>query len=91
MFQGIEDAVIVDGGGDVVGLLLEGIDGVAHSHADASQENHRRVIAAVAEGHRTTDIKTLVAGHRQDALALVGTVGRPVADDHIRYDLLVKN
>ena len=29
MFQGVEDAVIVDGGGDVVGLLLEGIDGVA--------------------------------------------------------------
>ncbi len=80
MSQSVEDAIVIDGGSDVVGLLLEVVDGVTHRHADASLENHRRVIAAVAEGHRTTDIKTLVAGHRQDALALVGTVGGDVGE-----------
>ena len=38
--QGVEDAVVVDGGGDVVGLALEGVDGVTHCDADAGLENH---------------------------------------------------
>ena len=40
MSQGIEDAVVIDGGGDVVGLALEVVDGVAHRDADAGLENH---------------------------------------------------
>ena len=38
--EGVEDAVFVNGGGDVVGLLFEDVDGVAHSYAYASLENH---------------------------------------------------
>ena len=80
MSQGVEDAVVIDGGSDIVGLALEVVDGIAHRDADARLENHRRVVAAVTEGHRTTDIKTLMAGHRQDALALVGAVGGDVGE-----------
>ena len=83
MSQGIENAVVIDGGGDVVGLMLEGVDGVAHRDANASLENHRGVVAAVAEGHCATGVKTLVAGHRQDAFALVGTVGGDISVDEV--------
>ena len=92
MSQGVEDAVVIDRGGDVVGLMLEGIDGIAHRDADACLKNHRGVVAAVAKGHHATGIETLVAGHRQDALALVGTVGgdvgklrMPAARDALRH------
>ena len=92
MSQGVEDAVVVDGGSDIVGLALEVVDGVAHRNADASLENHRGVVAAVAEGHRAAGVEALVAGHRQDALALVGTVGgdvrklrMPAARDTLRH------
>ena len=78
MSQSVEDTVIVDRGGDVVGLALEVVNGIAHCHAYARLENHRGVIAAVAEGHRAIGVKALVTGHRQDSLALVGTVGGDV-------------
>ena len=38
--QGVEDAIIVDGGGDVISLLLQFVDGVAHSDADSCLKNH---------------------------------------------------
>ena len=78
MPQGVEDAVVIDGGRDVVGVVLEGVDGVTHCDTDASLENHRGVVATVTKGHCAAGVKALVAGHRQDALALVGTVGGDV-------------
>lgn len=33
--EGVEDAVVVDGGGDVVSLAFEVVDGITHSDADA--------------------------------------------------------
>lgn len=36
MAEGIQDAVVVDTGGDIVGLPLQTVDGVAHGDANAS-------------------------------------------------------
>ena len=38
--EGGEDAIVIDGGSDVVGSLFEGVDGVAHSDADACGKDH---------------------------------------------------
>ena len=73
--EGVEDAVVVDGGGDVVGLLFEGVDGVAHGDADASGADHRGVVAAVAESDGKGGIETSVGGHGEETLTLVGLAG----------------
>ena len=75
MAEGTEDTVVVDGGCHVVGLGLEGVDGVAHGDANSRLADHRRVVAAVAEGHRAAGVEALVARHGQDALALIGPAG----------------
>ena len=78
MAQGVEDAIIVDGGRHVVSLLLQFIDGVAHGDADACLENHRGVVATIPECDGATGVETFMSRYGEDALALVGTIGRDI-------------
>ena len=84
--------VVIDRCGGIVGLLFQCIERIAHSHANTSRFDHGGVVAAIAEGHRAAGVEALVAGHRQDALALVGAVGgdvgklrMPAARDALRH------
>ena len=75
MAQGVEDAVFVNRRCDVVSLLLKGVNGVAHSDADACLEYHGGVVASVAKSHRTIGVETFMTSHCKNAFTLVGTVG----------------
>lgn len=75
VLEGGADAVVVDGGGDVVGLLLEGVDGVAHGDADACGTDHGSVVATITESDGIGRIETCVGGHREETLTLVGFAG----------------
>ena len=44
------NAFVVDGGGDVVGVGLDGVVSIAHRHTNATVFEHLDVVAAVAEG-----------------------------------------
>lgn len=40
VLEGVQDAVFIDGGGDVVGVLFELGGGVTHCYAYAGLQNH---------------------------------------------------
>ena len=80
MLEGGADAIVVDRGGDVVGGLLEGVDGVAHGDADAGGADHRGVVAAVAESNGEGGIETCIGGHGEQALTLVGLAGGDIGE-----------
>ena len=75
MAEGIEDAVLIDGSGDVVGLLFQRINGITHRNANACLQNHGGVVASVAKGDGVIGVKTFMTSHCLDALALVGPIG----------------
>ena len=78
IFEGIKNAIIIDRGRDIVCLLLQGVNGVTHGNTNTCLQNHRGIVATIAKGHRSTGIKALMSGHGQNALTLVGTVGRDI-------------
>ena len=65
------DAVLGNGGADVVCYGLEGLGGVAHGHARTHRLEHVQVVQAVAEGQGLGCIQAEVLQHRRN--------GRPLA------------
>ena len=78
--QGVQDAVVIDSGGDVVGFVFQRIDGVTHRNADACLPNHGCIVAAVAKGYGVAGVETIVLSYGQDALSLVGSVGGNISE-----------
>ncbi len=60
MAQGVQDAVVIDGGGDVVGLVFQRIDGITHRNADACLANHGSIVASVAKGYGVAGVEAIV-------------------------------
>ena len=72
--QSVQDAVVIDRCGDVVGIPLELVGRIAHCHADARLPDHGEVVAAVAERDGAAHVKPLVPCDSQDSLALIGLI-----------------
>ena len=71
----MEDPVIIHRRGDIIGLLFQFLNGIAHGDADASLKNHRGVVASITKGDGLSGVKALMTCHREDALALVSPIG----------------
>lgn len=70
-------------GRDVVGVGLDVVIGVAHSHADAGADEHFEVVAAVAEGHRLADVDAVVLADVVDGRALVVALADAVGEERM--------
>ena len=64
MFYRIQDTVIIDGIGDVVGDLFHIVTAVAHDDAGLNIFDHIQVVVFIAEGHRfvSSDIEVFHDG-----------------------------
>ena len=51
MSECFHDAVFVNGGGGVVGILLEHVKSITHSHTDACILNHGSVVASITKSY----------------------------------------
>lgn len=49
--EGIEDTIIIYRRGDIVGLLFQFLNGVAHGHTDTRLDDHGGVVAAITKGY----------------------------------------
>ena len=88
VFQRICDAILVYAACHIVGVRLHLVKRIAHSHANASRTQHRKVVAAVAERHRFADVDAHVLGNGTDAVRLVGSGRRKVAERRIPVQTL---
>ena len=80
MAQGVQDSVIIDRCGNVIGVLFQFRGGIGHSYPYSGLQNHGKVIAAVTKGDGTCGVKTLVAGDSLNALALVCVAGGDIRE-----------
>ena len=76
--EGIEDTIIIYRRGDIVGLLFQLLNGVAHGHTDTRLDDHGGVVAAITKSNGATDVEAFVACHGEDTFTLVGPVGRDI-------------
>lgn len=83
MPEGVEDAVVIDGGGDMCGLCFQRLVGITHCDADARCADHGEVVAAIAEGHRVLRVEAQMTGHRQDAFTLIGAFGGDIGKGRV--------
>ncbi len=55
--EGTENAIIINGGGDVVGIGLKRGDGIAHSHANASSTDEGGIVATITKGNGVREVE----------------------------------
>ena len=79
MAEGIQDTVVINGSGDVVGLVLEVVNGISHGNADACLAYHGGVITSVTKGNGLADIKTVMTGNGYNTFSLICSVLRDIS------------
>lgn len=91
MLQCVKYPVIINGRGDIISNLLQGIIGIPHSHSYAGFFYNRNIIPAVPERHRLGQVESPPMGYFIQPFGFANTICcdvRKIRTPSARYNVM---